>query len=195
MAVGQAAGGLIEHAVQTQKGRGLAHPLVTRRAAFDKLGHGNQDVVVNRHVGEQAFVLESAHHAEPADAGGAEAVDPAAHELDFPGAQPVEAGNQVEGRALAGAVRADQTEHLALVEVEVEVGNRDQPAKAADEAARLEQHRSRISCARRHAVVSVFSGPRPLVALPAAGASIFSRTSRPRTPSGRTSIATTMAVP
>ena len=53
----------------------------------------------------------------------------------------VDAGDQVEERRLAGAVRADHADDLALVDVQVELGDDLQAAERERDAAQLEQRR------------------------------------------------------
>ena len=53
-----------------------------------------------------------------------------------PGVRLVDAGDQVEERRLAGAVRADHADDLALVDVEVELGDDLQAAEGLRDARR-----------------------------------------------------------
>ena len=58
-----------------------------------------------------------------------------------PSSGPVEAGEDVHQRRLAGAVLAEQRVHLALAQVEVDVVVGDDPGEALGDAAQLEDGR------------------------------------------------------
>ena len=60
----------------------------------------------------------------------------------------VDAGDQVEERRLAGAVRPDHRDDLALLDVHVEVGDDLQPAERERDALQLEQRHQMISTRR-----------------------------------------------
>ena len=70
---------------------------------------------------------------------GAQAGDVVAVEEDPAGVERLEAGDQVEQRRLAGAVRTDDAEDLALVDVEGDVGVGGQAAVALGDAFDVEQ--------------------------------------------------------
>jgi hypothetical protein len=65
------------------------------------------DVVEHRHAAEQRDVLEGAREPELGALRGGQAGDVLAAEADVAAVGPVEAGNGVEQRGLAGAVGAD----------------------------------------------------------------------------------------
>ena len=88
-------------------------------------------VVEHRQVAEQREVLEGAADADVGDAVRRPAQDAAALEQDVAGARRVEPAEAVEQRRLAGAVRADQAEDLALPHVERDVVERDDAAERA----------------------------------------------------------------
>ena len=67
----------------------------------------DHDVFDGRHVHADLQVLEGARHAAPGQFVGRLAVDGFAVETDFARGRLVDAGDQVEQRRLAGAVRAD----------------------------------------------------------------------------------------
>ena len=71
---------------------------------------------------------------------------PEAHPPLVDGQEP---GDAVEQRGLAGAVLADEAEHLALAEVEVDVVHRADAAEALHHAVALEDLRARRARARR----------------------------------------------
>src|SRR5207302_4260719 len=85
-----------------------AHPEVA--AGHDVLQYG--------HAAEQLDVLERARDPEPRRLVRVEAPARAALEGDRPGLRPVDAVHDVQHRALAGAVRADDGADLALAHVE-----------------------------------------------------------------------------
>src|SRR5882762_912376 len=100
-----------------------------------RCGHGQRqrDVVEHRPVGEQPVVLE--HHADaaperrdmpPFEGAGVAAVH---HHVATRGA--LEQRDELEHRALAGAGAAGEKHHLAVVDVEADVGERLAPAGVA----------------------------------------------------------------
>ena len=66
-------------------------------------------------------------------------------EQDLARVRPVDAGDEVEDRRLAGAVRADHADDLALVDVQVEPVDDAQAAERLRHAPELEQRASRPS--------------------------------------------------
>ena len=72
-----------------------------------------QHVVDQRHVRPQLDVLERPRHALGGDVARRQCGDVVAEEHDPPGVRLCRAGDQVEQRGLAGAIRADQAEDLA----------------------------------------------------------------------------------
>ena len=90
---------------------------------------GDLDIVQDRQVGKQADVLEGPGDAPLRDLIGFEADQAFAVELHLAGSRFIDAGHQVEGGGLAGAVRADQADQLALVDFHIEVGDRFQAAE------------------------------------------------------------------
>ena len=97
-----------------QAGRGM-------RAHEDVLQHGQPR--------EQLEVLEGAGDAETNHAARADAPERAAVEEDIAGVEPVEARDGIEGRRLAGAVRADQPDDRAFRHLEGDIVERDDPAE------------------------------------------------------------------
>src|SRR5215213_5412660 len=117
-------------AVGVQDGRG-AGVLVVDMAA-------DLDVVEDRQLFEQTYVLKGTGHAEAGDLvwlelGGGHAAD-----LDLPLGRLVHAGEHVEDRGLAGAVRADQADQLVRSDGQVEIRHRGQAAEADGDAFRLQ---------------------------------------------------------
>ena len=84
-----------------------------------------EDVLEHCHRAEQLDVLERARDAAPDDPVGRRSQQAAPLEDDLPAVRPVQTGNQVEQRRLAGAVRADQPDDLTLTDVERDVVDRD----------------------------------------------------------------------
>src|SRR6185312_3306238 len=91
---------------------------------------GGGDVVEHREGREGTDDLEGACDAEPAHAVRPEAVDPSPVEMDAAAARPQVAGDQTEGRRLAGAVGAHQPEDRPFLDREAEVVDRDHAAEA-----------------------------------------------------------------
>jgi hypothetical protein len=79
------------------------------------------DVLLDRHVQEEAQRLERARHAELRDPVRRQAHEVAAGEEDLAPVGPVDARDHVEERRLAGAVGADHADDLAFAHDEVEV--------------------------------------------------------------------------
>src|SRR5690606_3401057 len=128
-------------------------------------------VVEHAEPGEQADVLEGARDAEPADAVRALAADLAAREDDAPRARRVDAGDDVERRCLAGAVRADQRHQLVRADAQVERGDGGESAEADGD--RIEDEK-------------VAAHPAPAAAVPGRRRSLASESSRePSRPCGR----------
>src|SRR6185436_14797883 len=135
----------------------------------------DHDVFERGKVHEQADVLERA-----ADAGGRDLVrlqagETALVELEVAAVGRVDAGENIEQRGLAGAVRADQAVDLALADGEGHVAQRLHAAEALGDAIRGEQ----IQVAR--------SSSEPV-------SSLF-RTAEGSRPAGRNSITSTSARP
>ena len=89
----------------------------------------NDQVVQHRGLLEQVRSLERPPDAEPGHAVAAHPRNVVAVDQDPPGAGLVNAGNQVEKGALAGAVRADDGVDLARFELDADVVYRRQPAE------------------------------------------------------------------
>ena len=89
----------------------------------------------------QARVLERAAEAGSRPAAGAPPahVDPV--ELDAAAVRGLEAADEVEDRRLAGAVRADEPEDLALVQRQVDVAHRGDAAEPLAQSAYLQRRR------------------------------------------------------
>ena len=90
-----------------------------RRAPVDMTA--DQEVLQNGGVLEELDVLEGAREAERCDAMRRQRGDVAAREPNAPAVGEVDAAHQVEERRLAGSVRSDDGEHLALLDLEAHV--------------------------------------------------------------------------
>ena len=86
-------------------------------------------VVEHAHVTLDLDVLERAGEPEPGDMIGRRALDALTHERDRARRGVRDAGHEVEGRALAGAVRPDERDDLAAVDVKVDVVDGDEAVK------------------------------------------------------------------
>src|SRR5207244_8402744 len=96
-------------------------------------------VVQHRQLGERPHLLPGARHPKPADLVRRKAVDPLSLEEDLAARGRIEAGDAVEQRGLAGAVRTDQPEDDALLDGEGDVQIRFHAAEEAADIADLEQ--------------------------------------------------------
>ena len=112
---------------------------------------GRHDVLLHRHVQEQPQRLERARDPARGDLVRLEAEQRLALEPDVAGVGLVDAGDEVEERRLAGAVRPDHADDLALVDVQVELVDAREPAEALRDALELEQ--------RRHQTISTRDVP------------------------------------
>ena len=99
------------------------------------------DVVHHREIRKQRDVLEGAADADLGDPVRRPRQDARAFHQDVAGRRLIEPGEAVEQRGLAGAVRADQAEDLALVHVEGHAVQRDDAAEHDADVANREQGR------------------------------------------------------
>ena len=108
----------------------------------------DRHVFQHGHVGYQLDVLEGARNAEADDLLRRRIVDMLAEEGDGAAGRGQHARDQVEGRALAGAVGADQCHDFSGLHVEADVIDRDHAAKGASRSAAVPQARWVNACAR-----------------------------------------------
>src|SRR5207248_8026877 len=87
------------------------------------------DVLEHRHAREELDVLERPRDAPADDPVGRRSQQALAGEGDLARIRAVQAGDQVEERRLAGAVRADQPGNLALLDREPDVVDGDDAAE------------------------------------------------------------------
>ena len=142
----------------------------------------DQDVLHRGHVREQPDVLVCPGHAQVGDLVAAELVDRLAVELDLARCDGVEPGDAVEERRLPGAVRSDDADDGALIELEVELVHRQEPAEPLGDGACHEE---------RHDIVPrVIGVVSPAIIAGASSPTCSSRRAMPdgQIPSGRYSI-------
>ena len=148
LAVGQRGGDLGRSRLQPDEAQDLDH---LARQLFLLARHGRQPeqdgerplpgaqvqadghVVVHGLAGEHAGLLERAHHAECRNGMGLEAVEARGAIADLAGRRLDVAGDGIEGGGLAGAVGADEGEHLAAPHLEGDAVDGGQPAEADGE--------------------------------------------------------------
>ena len=102
------------------------------------VGRGH-DVLLDRHVQEQTERLERAGDTAARDPVRVEPDDRLPLEDDLAAVRRVDAGDQVEERRLAGAVRPDDADDLTFVHDEVEAVDAGQAAERLGQARHLEQ--------------------------------------------------------
>ena len=145
-AVGQGAGGGLAHRLQVEEIDDLLHLAAMLEFLAPRAGQpvqrsrdeivlqevmaADHDVVEHAHMMKQREVLEGAADAEPGPRVRIEAGDvlPAIEQLAF--GRLVAARNAVDDRGLAGAVRADDREQLAIVDAKTDLGQRTDATKA-----------------------------------------------------------------
>ena len=115
------AGGRAARGRRSRAARGRSRP---RRACA-----ADEHVLEHGHRAEQLDVLERARDPAPDDPVRRRAQQALAVEDDLALVRLVQPRDQVEERRLAGAVRADQADDLALADVERDVVDRDDPAE------------------------------------------------------------------
>jgi hypothetical protein len=91
--------------------------------------HPHQHVLQDGQRAEQADVLIGAGDAALRDLVGAQPGDGTAIKNDIALIRAVETGYAVEERGFSGTVRADQADDLAIVDLQIHMGNRYQPAE------------------------------------------------------------------
>src|SRR6185295_10958309 len=98
-------------------------------AAAAAQGGADRDVFEHAHRGAELHVLERARYAAPDDAARGFAVDARAAEAHLARAHRQHPGDQVEHRALARAVRADETQDFTGTDRETHIVDRDEAAE------------------------------------------------------------------
>ena len=110
----------------------------------------DQDVVHDAQIAEDAAELERARDPSRRQPFRRKAGDVLPLEADIAGIGPVEPGHEIEQGGLAGAVRADDADQLALGEIEVDAVDSGEAAEAARQPAQGQQ---RCSACVRHQIV------------------------------------------
>jgi hypothetical protein len=115
------------------RGLGAADPAEFQRVADDIAGGAgvgaDAHIVEHREIGKQRYVLEGAADADLGDPVRRPPEDAPAFHQDVAGARLIKPAQAVEQRGLAGAVRSDQAEDLALMHVEGDAVQRDDAAE------------------------------------------------------------------
>src|SRR5579864_7436370 len=89
----------------------------------------DRDVFQNRHVGNQLYVLKRSSHAKLRHLLRLGAIERSAQNGDSAAAASEHARDEIEGRALAGAVRTDQRNDFASIDAEGDIVDRHHAAK------------------------------------------------------------------
>ena len=135
----QRRGGLAALVVEIEPGEHLAGMGARRRDVLPAMQRADHDVVLDGEPRERPHQLERAADAAPAHHVGREPVDPLAGERDVAAIRREHAGDHVEQRGLACAVRPDHRENHALRHRERHIGHRAQPAEVLGHVGDLEQ--------------------------------------------------------
>src|SRR6185295_12640024 len=114
------------------------------------------DVLLDRHVQKETQRLECAGDSALGDLVRGDTDEILPVELDFARVGPVDAGDEIEERRLAGAVRADHADDLVLLDDEIEVRDHSKPAEGLVDASELEQRH-----VARHTISTVAVPKRP----------------------------------
>ena len=104
------------------------------------VGGAHEHVLEDAHVGERLGDLVRAPHAGAADVLPRGVGDVLAEELDPTPVGPIHAGDQVEERGLAGAVRPDDAQRFAFVQLHAQVVDDLHAAERFLETGGLEHH-------------------------------------------------------
>src|SRR5262249_48586687 len=107
--------------------------------ARDLIERTDDDVLQHGQAGKRLDELEGASDAGPADLVGAPAIDAPAGQADFSGVWPIHAGDQIETRGLAGAVRADEPDDFSCRHLEAYLLHGLETAEALRQAFDVEQ--------------------------------------------------------
>src|SRR6185436_11780158 len=99
----------------------------------------DHDILDRREIGEETDVLEGARDACRGDLVRLQAVERAAVEDESAFVGRIDTGEDIEERGLAGAIRADQAEHLARRDRKGNIAQRLDAAEALADAAAFEQ--------------------------------------------------------
>src|SRR5581483_9075803 len=114
---------------------------VGEQAVIEVAMVADHQIVEHRQRRREAQPLERARDAGVVDALRRQPGDVPVAQPNPPGGRAVDAGNGVEKSGLAGAVRADQPDDLAFVELEIEAAQRSQTAEAHRQTLHREHRR------------------------------------------------------
>src|SRR5712692_5805761 len=145
LAVGEIAGVLAGERLQLHEREQLPRPALGGGPVA--AGH-HQQVLERGQLGEDARHLERAAHALHRDLPRLQSVDALAPEEDAAGVAPLEAGDAVEERRLAGAVGTDEAVDPAGLEAQRDAVDRGDAAEALLDAVDLERRRHRPQTVR-----------------------------------------------
>ena len=109
-------------------------------AAPEPRDHGGLERLEHGELGEDVHELKGPRHAEPGEGRRAQAADVALLESDVARGRTEGARQQVDERRLAGAVRPDDRDALALVDGEAHPRERAEVAVELRQITRLEDH-------------------------------------------------------
>src|SRR3712207_4350780 len=93
----------------------------------------HDDILERRHLLEDGGLLEGTDHPLAGNDVRLQSADLLAIVEHLPGRRGEERGDELEQRALAGAIRPDYRDDLTLLDVEADIVDRDQTAKALGE--------------------------------------------------------------
>ena len=108
----------------------MAPRFSARDAASLAVMSGKRHVFQERELAKRPWDLEGAGNASPTDRVRGKTCDVLALEADRSGRRAQVAGNQIERRALARAVRADQAQNFTLADFEGDLVDRQETAEA-----------------------------------------------------------------
>src|SRR5262245_21699678 len=141
--IDQLPGGLLERAILAHDPRKMQRVAEEIAAAAAMATH--PDIVEDRHPPEQRQILKGAADADVDDAMRRLVENALALEQDVAAAGRVEPAQAIEQGGLAGAVRADQAEHLPREELEGDAVERDDAPEPDAHDANLEQRLGQAS--------------------------------------------------
>ena len=142
VAIGQRAGDGLRLVAEADPIEDLLGPQTCGPAAHRPPAEAGGHVFEHREGGEEANGLERAGNAEAGNIVGQAACDVAAVRVDPPCRHALKAGKDVDQRALAGSVRADQAEDLIPRELDREVLKRGEAPETDGDTVRSESRKT-----------------------------------------------------
>ncbi|SQI29619.1 Uncharacterised protein [Serratia plymuthica] len=119
---------------------------------------GDQQVLDHRHFAEQPHMLESAHHAHAGNRLTRQPFQMAIAQFDGAASGAVEAGQAVKHRGFSRAVRADQRNNFAFVQLKRHVIHRQQAAETHRQPFNFQQRLRAHACSSLPAVFNFSCG-------------------------------------